>query len=225
MPDNTIFLGQKWIQERISEYCKGHMSLASLKHRPVIFPKEIYFASLLHIYIGTLSLAKIAKAAVIPLKELKSWRSQIDFMVLIDAVRTDFSNYFKENLILNEYTPARYRSIAAEYSLFDEQVRTLIRIPLFDKMKKLANSISNYHKVKLNIDRSDLRTFKKLYSFFMFEKSFLPITYPEPMIKNLDLVAKTIVWTKLGSPYSDTEQLLADNAFKKNIKNFVMEQF
>jgi hypothetical protein len=137
----------------------------------------------------------------------------------------DFSSYFRDNLLINEYEPAQYRSVAAEYSLLDEQVRTQIRAPLFHRMKHLANSISNYHKVKLKIDRSDLRAFKKLYSFFMFEKSFLPITYPEPMNKHLDLVAKEIVWSRLGATYSDTEQLLGDDALKKDIKNFVMERF
>ncbi|MFH1672792.1 MAG: hypothetical protein ABIF87_05140 [Pseudomonadota bacterium] len=222
---DSIFLGQRWIQKRISEYSKERKAIASLRDRTVAFPAELYLAGLMHIYTGTLSLAEIAKAAGVPLKEFKHWRTQLDFMVLVDAAKVDFSDYFRENLLLNEFEPAEYRSIAAEYSLFDEQVRTQIRTPLFQKMKHLANSISNYNKVKLKIDRSDLRTFKKLYSFFMFEKNFLPTTYQETMRERLDLVAKDIVWSRLGVAYSDTEQLLGDNALKKNIKNFVMEQF
>jgi hypothetical protein len=224
MPDST-FLGQRWIQKRISEYSKERKAIASLRDRTVTFPAELYLAGLMHIYTGTLSLAEIAKAAGVPLKEFKHWRTQLDFMLLVDAAKVDFSDYFREKLLLNEFEPAEYRSIAAEYSLFDEQVRTQIRTPLFQKMKHLANSISNYNKVKLKIDRSDLRTFKKLYSFFMFEKNFLPTTYQETVRERLDLVAKDIVWSRLGVAYSDTEQLLGDNALKKNIKNFVMEQF
>ncbi len=224
MPD-SIFLGQRWIQKRISEYSKEQKTIASLRDRTVTFPAELYLAGLMHIYTGSLSLAEIAKAAGVPLKEFKHWRTQIDFMILVDAAKVDFSNYFRQKLIINEYKPAEYRSIAAEYSLFDEQVRTQIRAPLFQKMKHLANSISNYNKVKLKIDRSDLRTFKKLYSFFMFEKSFLPTTYQETLRERFDRVAKEIVWSRLGVAYSDTEQLLGDNALKKNIKNFVMERF
>jgi hypothetical protein len=222
---DAIFLGQKWLQKRISEYSKEHKALAILKDRTIVFPEELYLAALMHIYTGMFSLAEIAKAAGVPFKEFQSWRTQIDFMVLVDAAKVNFSSYFRENLLINEYEPTQYRSIAAEYSLFDDQVRTQIRAPLVHKMKHLANSIANYHKVKLKIDRSDLRTFKKLYSFFMFEKSFLPITYSEPMNKDLDIVAKEIVWSKLGATYSDTERLVADNALKEDVKNFVMERF
>lgn len=221
----AIFLGQKWLQKRIAEYSKEHKTLAALQDRKIVFPEELYHAALMHIYTGTFSLAEIAGAAGVPLKEFQFWRTQIDFMVLVDAAKIDFSSYFRNNLLINEYEPDQYRSIVAEYSLFDEQVRTQIRAPLFQKMKHLANSISNYHKVKLKIDRSDLRAFKKLYSFFVFEKSFLPITYPEPMNKHLDLVAKEIVWSKLGVTYLDAEQLLGNDTLKENIKNFVMERF
>ena len=222
---DAVFLGQMWLQERISEYSKEHKVLAVLENRKIVFPQELYLAALLHIYTGTLSLAEIAKSAAVPLKEFQFWRTQIDFMILVDAAKVDFTSYFRENLLINEYEPDQYRSITAEYSLFDEQVRTQIRAPLFHQMKHLANSISNYHKVKLKIDRSDLRAFKKLYSFFMFEKSFLPITYAEPMNNHLDLVAKEIVWSKLGETYSDTQQLLGDDTFKKNVKDVVMESF
>ncbi len=222
---DSIFLGQRWIRERISEYSKGQKTIAPLQNKSIVFPEKLYLAGLMHIYTGTLSLTEIARVVGVPLKEFTFWRTQIDFMVLVDAAKVNFSNYFKGNILINEYEPDQYRSIAAEYSLFDEQVRTQIRAPLFQKMKHLANSISNYNKVKLKIDRTDLRNFKKLYSFFMFEKNFLPITYPDPMNERFNLVAKEIVWSKLGAAYSDTERLLGDNALKKNIKNFVMEQF
>jgi hypothetical protein len=222
---NAVFLGQTWLQERMVEYAKEHKGFAVLKNKAIVFPPELYLAALMHIYTGTLSLAEIAKAAGVPLKEFQFWRTQIDFMILVDAAKVEFTSYFRDNLLINEYKPAQYRSIAAEYSLFDEQVRTQIRAPLFHQMKHLANSISNYHKVKLKIDRSDLRTFKKLYSFFMFEKHFLPITYSEPMNNQLDLVAKEIVWSRLGETYADTEQLLVDNTLTKNVKDVVMERF
>jgi hypothetical protein len=222
---DSLFLGQDWIQERILEYSREQKPTVSLQQRGIVFPERIYLAGLLHIYTGSLTPAEIADAAGVSFKELGFWKVQIDFMVLADAAKVGFSDYFREELLMNDYEPSEYRSIASEYLLFDEQVRTQIRAPLFSQMKRVANSLSNYSRVKLKLDRSDLKIFKRLYSFFVFESDHLAAKPLEQAGERLDLVAKQIVWSGLNAKYSDTERLLSDKKLAKNIKNLVMERF
>jgi hypothetical protein len=222
---DSLFLGQDWIQERILEYSREQKPMVSLQQRGIVFPERIYLAGLLHIYTGSLTPAEIADAAGVSFKELGFWKVQIDFMVLADAAKVGFSDYFREELLMNDYEPSEYRSIASEYLLFDEQVRTQIRAPLFSQMKRVANSLSNYSRVKLKLDRSDLKIFKRLYSFFVFESDHLAAKPLEQAGERLDLVAKQIVWSGLNAKYSDTERLLSDKKLAKNIKNLVMERF
>ncbi|MBW2019189.1 MAG: hypothetical protein JRI58_04485 [Deltaproteobacteria bacterium] len=213
-----IFLGHRWIENSISEYRKGNSKLASLKGKRVIFPERHFAAALMHLYVGTFSLAEIADMVSATRAELAFLRTQIDFMMLVDALKVSFSRYFRENLILNEYPPVGYASIAAEYAAFEELVRNQIRVPLFRRMKALATSISDKVKFELSVDPYDLESFKKLYSFFVFEESFLP-SLSKPYFQHLKRVAKGIVWNRLKEDFNKLDSLLCTDLRRYGVKD------
>ncbi|MFH1077624.1 MAG: hypothetical protein V1753_12495 [Pseudomonadota bacterium] len=204
---NVLFLGQRWIEDRLLDYEKGIMATQCLKERPVVFPRSLYLSALLHIYLGKLTLSDIAKAADISIKELRSFKNQVDFLILVDAAKADFAAFFSKKLLNEEYTLAQYRSIAAEFSFLESKIKSRIAVPLLEKMKHLANSILNYHKVRLKLEKADLRSFQRLYSFFLFEKKMLVMSCPEPASNRLDSIARNIVWSNLGEMYPEAEQI------------------
>lgn len=203
-----FFLGQRWIQNSISEYRMGNCEFASLKGRKVIFPEKHFAAALMHLYVGTFSLAEIAEMVSATGAEIEFLRTQIDFMMLVDAIKVSFTRYFRDKLILNEYRPIEYASIAAEYAAFEELARNQIRLPLFGRMKELAGSISDKEEFDLSIDQYDLKIYKKLFSFFVFEESFLP-ALSRPSFQHLKRVAKEIVWKRLEENYNVMDSLLS----------------
>lgn len=212
-----VFLGHRWIENSISEYRKGNRKLVALKGRAVIFPERHFAAALMHLYIGTFSLEEIAGMVSATRAEFSFLRTQIDFMMLVDALKVSFTRYFRDNLILNEYRPSEYASIAAEYAAFEELARNQIRVPLFRRMKALGTSISDKVKFNLSVDLYDLQNFKKLFSFFVFEESFLP-ALSKPSFQDLKRVAKEIVWERLKADYDELDSLLCVDVRENRVK-------
>lgn len=219
-----VFLGQRWIKKSILKYRSGKIKLALLKGRGSIFPQKHFAAALMHLYVGTFSLEEIADMVTATRAELSFLRNQIDFMMLVDALKVSFSGHFREKLILNEYSPGEYATIAAEYSLFEELARNQIRLPLFRRMKELANSISDKVEYNISLDLYDLKSFKKLYSFFVFEESFLP-ALSRPAFHYLERVAKEIVWERLKDDYDELDSLLSVNIPEEGVIDALRASF
>ena len=213
-----FFLGHKWIQNSIFEYRRGNNTFRMLKGKAVIFPEKHFAAAFMHLYVGTFSLAEIADMVSVTRAELTFLRTQIDFMTLVDNLKVSFTKYFREKLILNEYRPGEYASIAAEYATFEELVRNQIRFPLFRRMEALATSISDKVEFDISVDLYHLQTFKKLYSFFVFEESFLP-ALSRPSFQHLERIAKEIVWKKLRADYDEIDSLLCLDVPRKGVKD------
>ena len=219
-----FFLGHRWIQNSISEYRRGKNRFRMLKGKAVVFPERHFAAAFMHLYVGTFSLAEIADVVSVTRAELTFLRTQIDFMVLVDTLKVSFTKYFREKLILNEYSPSEYASIAAEYATFEELARNQIRLPLFRRMEALANSISDKVDFDISLDPYQLQTFKKLYSFFVFEESFLP-ALSRPSFEHLERVAKEIVWKKLKADYDELDSLLCVDFPRKGVKDSIGKIF
>lgn len=183
----------------------------------MVLPESHFAAALMHLYVGTFSMADIADIVSTEPSVLIFLRTQIDFMTLVDKLKISFARYFRENLILNEYPPAVYASIAAEYALFEELVRNQIRIPLFRHMNRLAGSLSNKDRNDLPMDPYDLHLYRRLFSFFSFESCYLPglVQHSMPELKR---IAEEIVWARLGENDYSLSSLMADSLTKLNIK-------
>ena len=214
----SLFLGYRWIKDNIAEYRQGNRNLGSLKGQIVIFPERHLAAALMHLYVGAFSLGEIAGLASISQAELTFLRNQIDFMVLVDSFKASFARYFRQSLIVNEYPPVDYASIAAEYAFFEELARNQIRIPLFGRMKQLADSIEERERHQSPIDLNDLRSFKKLFSFFVFEECFLP-ALARPSSRRLKAIAKGIVWNRLREDYDELNDLASSGIVRHGMKD------
>jgi hypothetical protein len=214
----SLFLGYRWIKDTIAEYRQGNRKLGSGKGQIVIFPERHLAAALMHLYVGAFSLGEIAGLASITKGELTFLRTQIDFMVLVDSFKASFARYFRQNLMVNEYSPVYYASIAAEYAFFEELARNQIRIPLFRRMTQLADSIEEKERHQYPIDLADLRSFKKLFSFFVFEECFLP-DLARPSSQRLKTIAKGTVWNRLGEDYDELNDLASSEIVRQGMKD------
>ena len=212
-----LFLGHRWIQSTVCEYRRGECTLASLGGKKVVFPERQFAGALMHLYLGGFSLAKIAAMTPISLAELAFLRTQIDFMMLVDAAKASFANYFRDNLLLNEYSPLDYASIAAEYSTFEELVRNQIRFPLIGRLMRQAKAISEKDRHSLPMDPCHLRDFKKLFSFFSFEQAFL-WNRETDLFGNYEIIARDIVWRNLEEDYHELDLLLSNGLVQHGVK-------
>lgn len=219
-----VFWGQRWIQNSIEEYRRGNFKLESLKGKKIIFPERHVLAALMHLYVGTFSLSEIADIVSATRTEINFLRTQIDFMIMVDAIKVSFTRYFRNKLILNEYRPIEYSSIAAEYAVFEELVRNQIRLPLFGRMKELASSISDKVEFNLSVDLYDLITYMKLYSFFVFEEYYLP-ALSRPSFHYMKRVAKEIVWKRLEEDYNKLDSVLSYDLSRRVVKDTLKQLF
>jgi len=225
-PDHAepVFLGYRWIQNCILEYREGKCTLVPLKGRNIIFPERHFAAALMHLYIGTFSIVEIASIVSATPSKLASLRTDIDFMMLVDIFKASFARHFRETLILNQYPLIDYISIAAEYAAFEELARNQIRVPLFNRMKQLANGISDKERYELSIDLYDLTSFKKLFSFFIFEEYFLQ-ELEQPLLPQLKRIAREIVWSKLEEDYDELDSLLSTELMGLEVKDQLRVRF
>jgi len=204
----------------MAKYRQGDCTFGCLRTKKVIFPERQFAAALMHLYLGGFSLAKIAAMTPISPAELAFLRTQMDFMLLVDAAKVSFSKYFKGNLMLNEYPPTGYASIAAEYTFFEEVVRNQIRCPLVGRLLHEAKAISEKNRHSLAIDPCHLRDFKRLYSFFYFEQAFLSGRETD-VFRRCKVIAKEIVWRRLGEDYHELDLFLSNGLLQDGVKEKV----
>ncbi len=140
----------------------------------IIFPNYHYLAALLHIYTGTFSLQQIAELASLPYEELQFHREQLDFMTLVDYLKTKFSEWFREVLIMQDFSLPEYADIAWEYTKLDEMVQSQIKIPLLERLKHLMRTCEGCLAAGRNLDPYDLNVFRRLMSFFVLVETIRP---------------------------------------------------
>ncbi len=140
----------------------------------IIFSNYHYLAALLHIYTGTFKLTEIAELAGLPLEELKFHRAQLDFMTLVDYLKTKFSEWFRETILMRDFALEEYADIAWEYTKLDEMVQSQIKIPLLERIKHLTYACRDCQAAGKNLDTYDLNIFRRLMSFFILAETIRP---------------------------------------------------
>lgn len=168
-----MFLAAKWVVEALDRY-HHRPPRATIMGKRIIFPNYHYLAALLHIYTGTFNLQQIADLSDLPIEELKFQRQQLDFMTLVDYLKTKFSEWYRETLMLRDYTLSEYAEIAWEYTKLDEMVQSQIKIPLLDRLKHLMHAGQSCLKRGVELDTYDRNIFRRLIQFFMLAESLKP---------------------------------------------------
>jgi len=151
-----IFLYQQWLSQRLHEYVNLSRP-PKLRGRKIVMSPSQYGAALMQAYFGRASLNWIAEHVGISVQLLRQWRQEPQFLLTMDWSKSIFSNAFRENLILKDYSMAQYYSIAAEISLLEESLRLTVRMPLNQHFVKLGRSLMSLHQNDLELNNYDLR--------------------------------------------------------------------
>ncbi|GEM_PF-2425811 len=168
-----MFLGAKWVIEALDRY-HHRPPRATIMGKRIIFPNYHYLAALLHIYTGTFNLGQIAHLSGLNIEELKFQRAQLDFLTLVDYLKTKFSEWFRESLLLKDFSFHEYTEIAWEYTRLDEMVQSQIRIPLLERLKHLTLAGKDCLEVGKELDSYDRNIFRRLMLFFTLAEELRP---------------------------------------------------
>lgn len=204
-----------WIITNIQEYDQGKIKKTG--KRQIIFPKNLYSAALFHVYSGTLPINEIADRTGVSPEILHQWRTDLGFLLLVDSFKKECSDFLREKLLINDFTPYEYDAIGAEYSLLDEVVQNQIKVPLFNKMKTLAHQIHTRKKVGLPLDTYNLTFFVRLFTFFLFVEKHTRHT-SEVFSQSIKPVAQDIVWPELKRDWGQVLSVLEDERLLGDMK-------
>ncbi|HFC97661.1 MAG TPA: hypothetical protein ENJ40_04265 [Thermosulfurimonas dismutans] len=167
------YLTVTWVEGALERYLRRRPE-DTIMGKKIAFSPRHYLAALLHIYTGCFSLGRIARLAGLSEEELRFQRAQIDFMSLVDYLRTRFAEWFREHLLLRDYHPAEYGRIALEYCHLEEQVRSQVRIPLLDQLKHLCYDLEDRLSAGKGLPPYDEHLFRRLLFFFLAAEGLKP---------------------------------------------------
>jgi hypothetical protein len=148
-------------------------------------------------YLGKAPLGWIAKQTGIPLQQLKEWRREPEFLLVMDWSKSVFSTSFHESLVLNDYSLAQYHHIAGEVALLEESLRLVVRVPLYQRFKKVGRSHISRHQNNLPLSIYDLRLFRRLFLFFLALEYHLPSSSQRRIREDFIPLAKDLLWPLL----------------------------
>jgi hypothetical protein len=148
-------------------------------------------------YFGQASLSWISKQTKIPIKRLRAWRQELQFLLVMDWSKVIFSESLRENLALNDYTAAQYHYIAAEISLLEESVRVAARVPLYQRFKKLGRSLISRHHNNLNLYNYELRLFRRFFLFFLALEYHWPSSAQKRISEDFLPLVRDVIWPLL----------------------------
>ncbi|MGD8253377.1 MAG: hypothetical protein PVJ11_09700 [Syntrophobacterales bacterium] len=193
---DPIFLYQQWLHQQLHHYVTSPRP-PRLRGRKVALSPTQYGAALMQGYFGQASLDWISKQTKIPVKRLRDWRQEPQFLLVMDWSKSIFSKAFRENLILNDYTAAQYHYIAAEISLLEESLRVATRVPLYQRFKKLGRSLISRHQNNINLSNYDLRLFRRLFLFFLALEYHWPSAAQKRINEDFLPLARDVIWPLL----------------------------
>jgi len=191
-----IFLYQQWLRQRLEAYVQPSRP-ARLRGREIVLPPIQYGAALMQAYLGSASLAWITEHTGIPLKRLRQWRRQPEFLLVMDWSKSIFAADFHEKLMLNDYSAVQYHYIAAEISMLERSLRVAVRSPLYQRFNKLGRSLISCHKYDIELENYDLRLFRRLFLFFIALEHHWPSPAQRYISEEFLPLAKDVVWPLL----------------------------
>jgi hypothetical protein len=192
-----IFLYQQWLHQRLHEYETSSKPL-QLRGRDIALTTSQYGAALMQAYLGKASLNWIADHSSISLELLRRWRQEPGFLLVMDWSKSIFSKVFQENLALNDYTLEQYYYIAAEISLLEESLRVAVRVPLYQRFKKLGRRLVSRQQNNLSLSKYDLRLFRRLFLFFLALEQHWPSSARKRIAEEYLPLARDVVWPLLN---------------------------
>ena len=195
-----IFLYQRWLHQRLHEY-ETSSKPPQLRGRDIVLSTNQYGAALMQAYLGKASLSWIADHSSISLELLRQWRQEPRFLLVMDWSKSIFSKVFQENLALKDYTLEQYYYIAAEISLLEESLRVAVRVPLYQRFKKLGRRLISRQQNNLSLSKYDLRLFRRLFLFFLTLEQHWPSSANKRIGEDFLPLARDVVWPLLNEEH------------------------
>jgi len=192
-----IFLYQQWLHQRLQEH-ESSSKPPRLRGRDIALSTSQYGAALMQAYLGKASLSWIADHSSISLELLRQWRQEPRFLLVMDWSKSIFSKVFQENLALKDYTLEQYYYIAAEISLLEESLRIAVRVPLYQRFKKLGRRLISRRQNNLSLSKYDLRLFRRLFLFFLTLEQHWPSSAKKRIGEDFLPLARDVVWPLLN---------------------------
>jgi hypothetical protein len=192
-----IFLYQQWLHQRLDEYERASKP-PKLRGRDIALSTSQYGAALMQAYLGKATLRWIADHSSISLEHLRQWRQEPPFLLVMDWSKSIFAKVFQENLALKDYTLEQYYYIAAEISLLEESLRVAVRVPLYQRFKKLGRRLISRHQNNLSLSKYDLRLFRRLFLFFLTLEQHWPSSARKRILEDYLPLARDVVWPLLN---------------------------
>jgi hypothetical protein len=119
----------------------------------------------------------------------------------MDWSKSIFSKVFQENLALKDYTLEQYYYIAAEISLLEESLRVAVRVPLYQRFKKLGRRLISRQQNNLSLSKYDLRLFRRLFLFFLTLEQHWPSSANKRIGEDFLPLARDVVWPLLNEEH------------------------
>jgi hypothetical protein len=192
-----IFLYQRWLHQRLHEYATSSKP-PQLRGRDIALSTSQYGAALMQAYLGKASLRWVADLSCISLELLRQWRQAPPFLLVMDWSKSIFSKDFQENLALNDYALEEYHYIAAEISLLEESLRIAVRVPLYQRFKKLGRRLISRRQNSLSLPTYELRLFRRLFLFFLILEQHWPSSANKRISEDFLPLARDVVWPLLN---------------------------
>lgn len=183
----------KWLRKKIAE-----IKVESLTVRR---------STLLHIYVGTLTLAEIAGYAGLTLETLQGLRMNARFMKMVDTVKKEYASDLREDIVVNTYGMDDYDTLASDVALFDEILRMQIKLPLFSQLRNLVEKIESKYRHNLKIDSYDLMLFRRLFSFLILVEKYATTLTAQSLLE-MKKTAEQIVWPALHLDKDEIDLML-----------------
>jgi hypothetical protein len=197
---DPIFLYQRWLDQRLHQYVTSPRP-PRLRGRKVALSPPQYGAALMQGYFGQASLGWISKQTKIPVKRLREWRQEPQFLLVMDWSKPIFSKALRENLALNDYTVAQYHYISAEISLLEESLRVAARVPLYQSFAKLGRSLIRRHQNTISLSNYDLRLFRRFFLFFLALEYHWPSSAQKRISEDFLPLARDVIWPLLDDKF------------------------
>lgn len=228
-----IFLYQQWLHQQLNEFLLSTKPL-QIQDREIPISHIQYAGAMMQAYFGKASMAWIAELSGIPLRRLRRWRQDPQFLLVMDWSKSIFSTVFNEKLILSDFSVAQYHYIAAEMSLLEQSLRVSIRMPLYQRFFKLGRRLISRHHNDLALNNYDLRLFRRLFIFFLALEHHWPSPARHPIYNDFLPLAEHVVWpllneTSMVSPALESMQqtvsigkirLLLNRALRQTFRAF-----
>jgi hypothetical protein len=204
-----MFLYQRWLAEALNAFAAS-IEQPILGGRPILLSPRQYGAALMQAYLGRTSLAWIAQVMDLPVETLTDWRREPGFLLVMDGSKAQFAEFFKETLLLTDFSWNGYVDIAGEFFLFEDSLRVRLRMALYEIFRPLGEKLGSRHRQGLALETCDLTRFRRLFLFFLALEHYWPSAAGKRLRQQLLPLAREVVWPALGPAPWPEEILTAD---------------